>query len=284
MPAPGPDPGPVRGGDDGSLPRLRIASLDLGGSAPRPPGSADEVRFRRSMEAIHGALPAHRWPPFGPGVDFHAMAEAVAARMSPWTDGLDLIVTVSASPDCLIPSRPGCLLSWRLARCAHVVGLVDQGVAGPFTALRIAHDRVRSGRSHKALVVVLEQSTLPAVPMAVRPTHDVAVAMVIGPDGPVGLERPRTEVGTAPLLADPWRLSPSESAATTLLAGVGAPSHHPDVTGPVTLIRAAGGHPCAGVWLELDSLLNAPALPGGPVLVTDSDPVLPYRCRVLLHP
>ena len=142
------------------------------------------------MRTLYGEFDDLSWLDGGALVSYHDMADAVVRGLGPALDGVDLVVTVQASPDCRQQSFPGCHLTDLLPGDPFMFGISEQGVAGPFLALRMAIDRLTRGLSRRALVLVLEQSTLPPDAAAIRPAHDVAVAIVVGPDGPVPIGRP----------------------------------------------------------------------------------------------
>ena len=158
-----------------------------------------------------------------------------------------------------------------------VLGIGGQGIAGPFTALGLACARLRSGASRRAAVIIMEQRTLPPDRRAVRPRRDSAVALILGRDGLRAVGDPGRTVSRAGHRSG-W--SPLAAPGTTVIAGAGLsdPSRNPGTT----LIRAADGHPCAGVWLALADCLAGAAPPAGPVLLLDRDPVLPYECWMTL--
>ncbi|MFI9526054.1 hypothetical protein [Micromonospora rosaria] len=261
-----------------------------------PPPVADELAaFLDHMESLYGTFADRSWLTDGPKVSYHHMVRTVVDTLGPALADVDLVLTVDASPDCRHQSFPGSLLAELLPGDPMMMGISEQGVAGPFTALRIAHHQLTTGGARRALVVVMEQQTLPPDDAAVRPTRDVAVALLLGPDGGVPVGRPQLTV-TRGGPADPA----PPVAADLVVAGAGLD----DPPAGVPVVRAPAGHPCLGVWLALAGLLGAeplsgdapggvadPArplpvgrepLPGGRVLVTDRDPTLPYRCGITL--
>jgi hypothetical protein len=254
------------------------------------------------MRTLYGEFDDLSWLDGGIQVSYHDMADAVFRGLGPALDGVDLVVTVQASPDFRLQSFPGCRLTDLLPGDPFMFGVSEQGVAGPFLALRIAVDRLARGLSRRALVLVMEQSSLPPDAAAIRPAHDVAVAIVLGPDGPVPIGSPgKREGGGAPSplrLGRPVLTVTSRVGMDTPVAALdgpvdpGSPGDDADVLvvghnladivpGPgVTVIRGAPGHACADVWLALARLLAAGGTPGGRVRVVDQDPVLPYLCSV----
>ncbi|MFD6992092.1 hypothetical protein [Streptomyces sp. NPDC059943] len=259
-----------------------FTAADSGGNDTRP--------YRDHVESVYGALPDFSWLEDGTAVSYHDMARVIARELAADLVDIDLVITVDGSPDCRHQSFPSCLLADLMPSDPMLLGISEQGVAGPFTALRIAYDRLADGSSRRALVLVMEQSTLPPDDRAVRPARDVAVALLLGPDGAIPLERPVVTVdglraadgrrtAGAPKPAEDGSGRPYAARADGVIAGAG-------LTGPLrdtVLARAEPGHPCAGVWLALAGLLErADGRPGGRVLLADRDPVLPYHCGLLL--
>ncbi|WP_330172419.1 hypothetical protein OG875_01720 [Streptomyces sp. NBC_01498] len=256
-----------------------FTAADSGGNDTRP--------YRDHVESVYGALPDFSWLEEGSAVSYHDMARVIAGELAAELADVDLVITVDGSPDCRHQSFPGCLLADLMPGDPMLLGISEQGVAGPFTALRVAYDRLADGSSHRALVLVMEQSTLPPDGRAVRPARDVAVALLLGPGGAMPLERPVVTVDrrNAADVAGPagdGAGMPYAPRADGVVAGAGLTGLGGQHGDPV-LARAEPGHPCAGVWLALAGLLErADGRPGGQVLIADRDPVLPYHCGLLL--
>jgi hypothetical protein len=247
-------------------------------------GRPDEPEWtHRHMDQVYGGIADPSWLERGTLIDFHDMVRVVAWEMAADLAGVDLLITVDASPDCRYQSFPACLLADLIPGEPKVLGVSDQGVAGPFTALRIAGQHLADGACRRAVVLILEQRTVPPDERAVRPAHDVAVALLVGRGGGMQLgpvDITVTGRGDAGLHSGVSDLAGVDAVALgAALADMAAPEGTP-------VARADGSHPCAGVWLALSRLVGGavPAGPGRPgrVLVADRDPVLPYACRVIL--
>ncbi|WDZ83422.1 hypothetical protein [Micromonospora cathayae] len=282
--------GPVAPGDAAGPALERIVGFTFAPDPGPAPTAEERKPFVDHMESLYGPLDDLSWLTEGARVSYHDMVRTVVDDLGPALTDVDLVVTVDATPDCRHQSFPGALLTELLPGDPLMMGVTEQGVAGPFTALRIAHQQLRAGQARRALILVMEQSTLP--PGGTRPAHDVAVALLLGPDGTVAVDAPtlvvtRTGPGPADLstAARPGADLPTEDRAGAdlpevdlIVAGAGPES----VPAGVPVRHAPTGHPCAGVWLALADLLADPHRPAGRVLVTDRDPVLPYRCAVTL--
>ncbi|WP_141208956.1 hypothetical protein [Streptomyces griseorubiginosus] len=246
-----------------AVPRLEHVVAFRFSAADRSPSPGDPQPYVDHLRALHRAAGSPdptvelAWLTEGARVSYHDMVRVVVERMRARLDDVDLVVTVDASPDCRHQSFPACLLGAALPGDPLVLGISEQGVAGPFTALRLAHDQLRAGLRRRALVLVVEQSTLPPGSFA-GPVQDVAVALLLGNGPGPGPRLERPEVG---ITGRGLEAAPAPPASTD-------------------------AHLCAGVWL---TLADQWAGPGGPpydpegrLVVADRDPVLPYACRAAL--
>lgn len=240
------------------------------------------------MESIYGSFADLSWLDGGTMVSYHDMADTIARELAPELADVDLVITVQASPDCRQQSFPGCRLVDLMPGDPFLFGISEQGIAGPFVALRLAVDRLARGDSRRALILILEQATLPPDAGAILPAHDVAVAMLVGPDGVIPVGRPVVTVAgrsgaTAPtslrMPVVPRPPAHPGGDADVLVVGAGLADLQPGHG--VSVVRGGEGHTCAGVWLALAGYLEHGEIPEGTtVLVTDQDPVLPYVCSV----
>ncbi|MCI4066942.1 hypothetical protein MRQ36_32020 [Micromonospora sp. R77] len=185
--------GPVAPGDAAGPALERIVPFTFTDPAP-PPGPADLQPFVDHMESLHGEFTDLSWLTGGTVVSYHDMVRAVVDELGPALADVDLVITVDGSPDCRHQSFPGALLADLLPGEPLMMGISEQGVAGPFTALRVAHHQLRTGGARRALIVVMEQSTLPPDDTAVRPTRDVAVALLLGGSGTLTVDAPTLAV------------------------------------------------------------------------------------------
>lgn len=155
-------------------------------SIPQPPpgygGStpADLLEHALELEELYGPHRDLDWLEDGERISFADLAAAAAEHLGEGS-GVDMIVTVTATPDCQARLLPGSLLSLRLGGRPLVLGINDQGAAGPFTALRLAAQHIAAGEVRRAAVVVMEQSTLPPEVSYAPPPGSGAVVLVLGP-------------------------------------------------------------------------------------------------------
>ncbi|WP_371622520.1 hypothetical protein OG245_06120 [Streptomyces sp. NBC_01116] len=98
----------------------------------------------------------------------------------------DLVIVTHALPDVTPFAAIAPHLNWLLGdRATTSFGISQQGLAAPFTALRIISAFQRSGRSRTAVLAVLEQTTLPTRFALAHdtPLTDSGALLVLGVDG-----------------------------------------------------------------------------------------------------
>jgi hypothetical protein len=164
--------------------------------------------------------------------------------------------------------------------------ICDQGIAAPYTALRLLGAYSGSGGCRRVVLMVAEQATtcydLPAP--AKMPTRHAAVLLVLDSDGQGSLGPVRQVLGVGPadvydvVTAVVTELAP-DHGNVTLITGNGL-----DSVGPLPplasgkQLAAPPGQPCTGVWWELVGGLGSSAATGRRVLIADYDAVLEYAC------
>lgn len=162
----------------------------------------------------------------------------------------------------------------------------DQGIAAPYTALRLLGAYSGSGGCRRAVLMVAEQATtfydLPAP--AKMPDRHAAVLLVFDADGQGNLGPVRQVRGVGPADAyDVVRAAVTELASghgnVTLITGNGLDSGGPlPPLVPGQQVAAPPGQPCTGVWWELVGTLGSSAATGRRVLIADYDAALEYVC------
>jgi hypothetical protein len=192
------------------------------------------------------------WLSRGHGRTFDEMVELAAKAVDP-ADPVDLAVTVTATADCGEMGYPGSLLGHLLPGRTSVLGLADQGAAGPFTAIRVAADRIACGDARRAAVLLLEQCRLPDEWGSVRPAQDRAVLLLLGPAGRHRVDRVVVRRGALD----------------------GAPAHRVVTS---ALGEEPGEEGVTGPWAALAE--QWPGLGGESVTVVARDAALSYRCRL----
>ena len=202
----------------------------------------------------------------GARTGFHAMSEAVVGRLA--AGDVDLVVLAHATPDCEPTRSAASHLAFICAGEPRAFALSDLGVGAPFAALRVIAAHLESPGFDCALLVVLEQTSLPNYDERVHDSVlDSAVAIALGARGEVTVAGVSSRADVAP--ADAGRV------ALELLAA--EPEETLLVVGPAIALdgnrihRAAAQHHCSAVWIELSLHLERWRERHERVLVADYD-------------
>ncbi|MFE7551886.1 hypothetical protein [Streptomyces gardneri] len=227
---------------EGRAPEDRPAALDYFRDLLTPFGEKpDEELLNRGAHVQHRDL-----------VDLLVADEGVG-RSRP-----ELLVVTHALPDVVPFTAVAPHMTDRLGGRAANFAIAQQGLAAPFTALRIASAYHRAGRAAEVVIAVLEQTTLPTPFPLVQdtPLIDSAAALVLGAEAGAGtgaedglrFVRAHAAASAAEALgADALGRDLGEEG-TLLVLG-------PWVTGDVpespAVHRVAPGSYCTSLWLEL---------------------------------
>jgi hypothetical protein len=234
----------------------QVSLLPIETLAGHPADSPLMQDFAKRVEWFHPESADGSWLAQGNGTTFYDMVELAARAVDP-DEPVDLAVTVTSTSDSGPVGYPGGLLHHLLPGNPLMLGITEQGAAGPFTAVRIAADRIAAGDAERALVLVMEQCRLPAEAGTVLPARDRAVLIVLGPMGRYAL-RP-------PLIS---RTGPAEHPAGHVVTPAGG--------------EDAASEGITGVWAALARQWSE--FDGAPVTVTVRDAALSYWCRLDLDP
>ncbi|THV30228.1 hypothetical protein [Glycomyces paridis] len=232
--------------------------------------SADVRTFHRySMGA--SSLAAHRvnegaeWPEDAPGVSYYQMTEAALAELG-GRGRVDAFSFATSVPDAQVSHFLSQLVARAIDPLPHVLGVTDQGVAAPFTALRLARRRIALGLAARAAVLVLEHRMFPAAVDLGRRPVDRAVLLVLG----TGEGRPFESVAVASGRPDARGAArEGERVITSTYRSDAAPGEFPDAT----VVEPTAG---TAVWAELARDGGA-----GPVRVAEYDPLVGYRAEAV---
>ena len=248
--------------------RAVAAVLDPPPSGRDPDEAA--LTFQRDLLEPFGRKLDEAYYRAGPQVTHTDLVDALLTDDELRAARPDLVIVTHALPDVLPFTALAPYLAQRLAPGQQVVhggcfGITQQGLAAPFTALRVAAAYQRSGRCAEAVITVLEQTTLPA-PMPLvddTPLRDSAVALVLG-EGPgpdlvevtsgenaAELVDARADTDTLTVLG-PW------VAAAEPLRG--------------STFRVEPGSYCTSVWLALAAHWSDWQAEYERILLCDSDP------------
>lgn len=188
----------------------------------------------------------------------------------------DLVIVAHGLPDLLPFAANASHLNLRFGDQAHSFAISGQGLAAPFTALRIVAAYQAAGKAERAAVAVLEQTTLPTPHPLVSPYGlvDSGVLLVFARSGDLAVERVRTLPSGTAVLDDLRALTESDPQGTLVVCGPSGPGGAADPGLPTgtTVHRAAPGAYCTSVWLELARARRQWSRMYRRVVLTDVDP------------
>ncbi|ARU51475.1 hypothetical protein CBR64_08265 [Cellulosimicrobium cellulans] len=261
-----------------------------------PVGDGTRRSVAEDLRYVYGEDQPTDWLESGPGRDYPTMIRAARAALRDrgLLADVRLVVLVVTTPDLQHERLLGGFVADLFDDRPYTFCVTEQGLAGPFTALRLAHEELAHGGPQgvglggDALVLVLEQCTLP--PTATRvPARDRVVALVVGHDG-AGRPVEALSVARAPRGPRPGAAHASEAVAwwgpvpddaRRIVLGVDVdPGEVPDVDGDVVL-HADPGAAATGVW---ELLAACDEVPDAPVVLHERCLELGYRCSLVLGP
>jgi hypothetical protein len=208
------------------------------------------------------------------GNTFTAMATELLATLSPLPDTIGLALVAHMTPDVDCRFAAATYLSEVLPGGPLSFAVSDSGRCTPFAALRLAGDyAARQGYRH-ALVLLLDQATLPYVTAAAPeddPVGDAGVALLLGRSTGVGdggcAVRHVAGVAENDIAAALRHELTSLPVPVTVLAGPGIDPQRHLSPRDSRVERVPAGYPCTGL---LGALAALPAQ-DGPVLLVDHD-------------
>ncbi len=316
----GPPAVPATGGGSLRVGGLTVDGLTVARAARRifegASPAASDAKLRRYLDDMvrpYGVT--LRNEPFdqGCGQSYGEMAAALLAELTSADEPVDLLACAFTVGD-VIPGRTtAAYLSDQCPGAPSGFAVCDQGIAAPYTALRLMTAYRATANCQRCVLVVTEQSAqyydLP-VPAAVPSVH-AGVTLLLTP--PPSAPDPARSVPVTPDSATPGsgrvpidavgagavsrlRAGVAESALPELLASeVAALSAGRDevtliIGGGLTSLRqgswrppagweviaAPAGQPCTGTWWELAGCLDKWQGSGRRVLLADYDPYLRY--------
>ncbi len=204
---------------------------------------------------------------------FAALAEQLLYSAPDPMPRPDLIIVAYALPDPRSPEKTlAAHLSSQLGGQSIGFAISEQGLAAPFTALRVAGAYARSGRCGSAALFVLEQGTFPYELPFGREADlvDSGVLMVLGQAGSWDVTAARS-AGPRAGLAELIRVPAGHSAQEVLLVagpGIGLGAQVPGLK----VHQAPPGSYCTSVWLELARHHRDWARDYKSVVLCDTDP------------
>lgn len=255
------------------MPTLRAARA----VAAPPPNTYEHdpsiLAYYRDLVEPFGASVEDELLRAGPNVSHRDLVDRLVADAA--ADGVnpDLLIVAQALPDI----TPFTAIAPYLDRClggrSTNFGIHNQGLAAPFTALRVISAFQRAGRSREAVLAVLEQTTLPTRFPLVHDNQlaDSGVLLVFGTDGGprvTSIESFPPHAPPVPRLAELAVKDPDRTLVVT-----GPWWAHGEVAAAVHRHQAGPGTYCTGVWLELARHWCSWQRDHGTVLLCDTDPL-----------
>lgn len=241
-------------------------------------------------------------------VSYTYMASELLGELRPRLGEVDLVVLAYATPEIDTRDFVGCFLADAVPGSPLVFSVSDQGPTAPFTALRLAGDYLEDRAGRRALVLALDQCTIPwDVPdRTALPACNAAVAVVVdrvdgdrvdgggqahggGHTAPVGTAAAAdsgTRVQVYPSLG-PEEVGPAVRTAleaarsrtgrrAVLVAGRDTPVPAGCADAAVAVLTADRGRVCTGVWHALHGHRTGHPDGAGPVVVAEYDPQWRY--------
>jgi 4-hydroxymandelate oxidase len=189
------------------------------------------------------------------GRSYGEMAEELIRAVVPPGEQVDLLVLAYRVPD-ITPGRA--TATWLSHVCPGrplAFAVSDPSPAAAFTALRLTRAYAAGAGLARALLLVVEQPSLPYAPALPHALPDAAygVALLLGP--PLPGEHPPAAPARGP--ADLAAALAGAPGAVTLLLGPSVPPP----AGGARVRRAAAHRPTTGVWWELAGALTPSADP-----------------------
>ncbi|MFF8834350.1 hypothetical protein [Streptomyces sp. NPDC015130] len=248
--------GDVRsGGAAGLVVRAAAAVRSPEGRAPEDRPAA--LDYFRDLLTPFGEKPDEELLNSGAHVQHRDLADLLVADEGVGRSRPELLIVTHALPDVVPFTAVAPHMTDRLGGRAANFAIAEQGLAAPFTALRIASAYHRSGRAAEVVIAVLEQTTLPTPFPLVQdtPLIDSAAALVLGTGGGDGA----AEDGPRFVRAYSAASAAEALGADALGRGLGedgdllvlGPWVTEDVPERAATRRVAPGSYCTSLWLEL---------------------------------
>jgi 4-hydroxymandelate oxidase len=253
---------PAGGAPAGALPAgwgvRRAARLTFPGPAAlaADPRHAERLRvYLTDMLAPYGLALDAPSAGDGGGRSYGEMAEELIRAAVPPGEQVDLLVLAYRVPD-ITPGRA--TATWLGHVCPGrplAFAVSDPSPAAAFTALRLTRAYAAGAGLARALLLVVEQPSLPYAPALPPALPDAAygVALLLGP--PLPGEHPPAALARGP--ADLAAAVTGAPGAVTLFLGPTVPPP----AGGARIRRAAPHRPTTGVWWELAGALAPSADP-----------------------
>ncbi|KJK56568.1 hypothetical protein [Saccharothrix sp. ST-888] len=233
------------------MPTLRAACAVV--SPPRKPCDDDPatLSYYRDLVEPFGAQVSPDLLRAAPNVGHRDLVDRLVTGDGVAGGPPDLVIVAQALPDVTPFTAIAPYLNHLLGGEGTNFGIHQQGLAAPFTALRVISAFERAGRSSRAVLAVLDQTTLPTrfPPVHDNDLVDSGAVLVLERDGGLRVTEVETVPAGRPASARITELAAGDPDGTLVVTGPwfgtaelpGVPHHR----------RAERGTYCTGVWLEL---------------------------------
>jgi hypothetical protein len=218
------------------------------------------------------------------GHSYGEMAEALIGPVVPADEPVGLLVLAFSVHDLRPGRQTAAYLSHVTPGAPMAFAICDQGSAAAFSGLRIARDYASSAGIRRALLIVVEQASLPYDCPAPVPAQHRGVAMLYddraGPAPRVAGVRQHPDVPPGAVAglaaADLAGLAGGHREVGLVLGDALAAAWTAPAAGRVRVMPP--GQPSTGVWWGLIDELGSEAGRPGLVVAADYDPGLRYLC------
>ncbi|QTZ94643.1 hypothetical protein [Streptomyces auratus] len=233
------------------MPTLRAACAVV--SPPRKPYDDDPstLSYYRDLVEPFGLEVEEDLLRAGPNVGHRDLIDRLVTTGDIGDSTPDLVIVTQALPDITPFTAISPYLCRQLGGRATNFGIHQQGLAAPFTALRVISAFQRADRSREAVLAVLEQTTLPTRLPLVHDNHlvDSGVMLLFGQDGGPRVTGVETVSATEPVASRIGEVADMEPDGTLVVAGPWLD------TAALADVRhqyqVSGGTYCTSVWLAL---------------------------------
>ncbi|AZQ38778.1 hypothetical protein EJ357_39465 [Streptomyces cyaneochromogenes] len=232
--------------------------------------------------------------PFGATVDEQRLRDGANVSHRDLVDRLfaevgsderaDLVVVSHALPDVHPFTAVASHLNMLLGGAAKSFCISEQGLAAPFTALRIISALQRAGRAERSVLAVLEQTTLPTPHPLVDSGEltDSGVLLVLGGGDGLGVSAVESHASPEATTARLAELA-ADPTGVLLVLGPGA-RDMADAPAGVKVHHAGDGSYCTSVWLELARHWQEWRRDHSAVILCDVDPLVREGHMAVLRP
>ncbi|MEU8351910.1 hypothetical protein [Streptomyces sp. NPDC048845] len=242
-----------------------------------PPGEsriddAFSVRHFTDLTAAYGTEFRPGAVSGGAGNTFAAMSKELVGALGAESEPVGLAVVAHSTPDLDCRYAAATYLSEAWPHGPLSFGVSEQGSCTPFSALRLAAGYTGRHGLRAAVVLILDQASLPYDTGPAELGGDAGVALLLSASQQAG-PRPDLRYLTGVATPDVREVLAGELARyegrATVVAGPGVDPARDLPAGLAEVRRTGKGFPCTGLW----SALAGPRPADRPLVLVDHDPV-----------